>query len=277
MPMPLPASSLVRAPRSAVPASRTPFRWQTRGRRGRGLSHVGSRIGIPARDRPSPLAPDGSDGTADGCSVASTGRARTLRAIAGFHLSTGACVHHHQLERAEAEEVIWCIRKGVPGAMLGLETSAGWFTDAALFEEARQRLVTAGLPLPDGVGPVESFLEHGAIKVFARQPEHDPAAMAASVRDLDVYATWSGPALLEVMHARVNKADALERLARDRSIAREDVAAFGDNHNDVQMLAWAGHGVATANASTEAREAADEIAAHHDEDGVATVLERWFG
>lgn len=193
-----------------------------------------------------------------------------------YQRSTAACIHHHQLARPEAEEVIWCIREGVPGALLGIETSAGWFTDAALFDDARERLLAARLPLPDGVGPVESFLAHGAIKIFARHPEHAPAAMAKSVRDLAVYATWSGPGLLEVMHERVNKADALERLAHEHGIARADVAAFGDNHNDVQMLAWAGHGVAPANASSEAQDAADEVTSHHDEDGIAEVLERWF-
>ena len=50
---------------------------------------------------------------------------------------------------------------------------------------------------------------------------------------------------------------------------------FGDQHNDVQALGWAGWGVATANASEAARAAADEVTASNAEDGVAQVLERW--
>ncbi len=50
--------------------------------------------------------------------------------------------------------------------------------------------------------------------------------------------------------------------------------AFGDQLADAGMLRWAGLGVATANASPSALEAADEVTASNDEDGVALVLER---
>jgi hydroxymethylpyrimidine pyrophosphatase-like HAD family hydrolase len=59
-------------------------------------------------------------------------------------------------------------------------------------------------------------------------------------------------------------------------IAREKVVAFGDMPNDVPMLAWAGHGVAMANAHTDLLAVADEVTAPNSEDGVAQVLERWF-
>ncbi len=188
----------------------------------------------------------------------------------------GALVHHHELSTVEARTVVARLRAGVAGVQLGLETARGWFLDASFFERSRARLEEGGHPLPDGVGAVEDFLAHGAIKVFARHPEQSVPAMAATVEDLAVYATWSGPGLLEVMHPRVNKRDALERLSAELGVGREGVAAFGDNHNDVQMLAWAGHGVATANASSEALGVADEVTAAHDEHGVAAVLERWF-
>jgi hydroxymethylpyrimidine pyrophosphatase-like HAD family hydrolase len=47
--------------------------------------------------------------------------------------------------------------------------------------------------------------------------------------------------------------------------------------NDLPMLAWAGHGVAVANAHPDVRAAADEVTASNDESGVALVLERLFG
>jgi hydroxymethylpyrimidine pyrophosphatase-like HAD family hydrolase len=46
--------------------------------------------------------------------------------------------------------------------------------------------------------------------------------------------------------------------------------------NDLPMLAWAGRGVAVANAHAEVLAAADEVTASNDDDGVAQVLERWF-
>ena len=52
------------------------------------------------------------------------------------------------------------------------------------------------------------------------------------------------------------------------------MVAFGDMPNDLDMLAWAGHGVAVANAHPDVLAVADEITASNDDDGVAQVLER---
>jgi hydroxymethylpyrimidine pyrophosphatase-like HAD family hydrolase len=52
--------------------------------------------------------------------------------------------------------------------------------------------------------------------------------------------------------------------------------AFGDMPNDLPMLAWAGHGVAVANAHPEVLAIAAEVTGRNDDDGVAQVLERWF-
>ncbi|GAB3914269.1 hypothetical protein GCM10029964_125300 [Kibdelosporangium lantanae] len=54
------------------------------------------------------------------------------------------------------------------------------------------------------------------------------------------------------------------------------MVAFGDMPNDIEMLKWAGHGVAMANAHEDVLAVADEITAPNVEDGVAQVLERWF-
>ena len=49
---------------------------------------------------------------------------------------------------------------------------------------------------------------------------------------------------------------------------------FGDNVNDVEMLSWAGRGVAIGNATPEALAAADEVTLTNDQDGVALVIEQ---
>ena len=50
--------------------------------------------------------------------------------------------------------------------------------------------------------------------------------------------------------------------------------AFGNGYNDLQMLAWAGLGVAVGDAVPEALEAADLVAPAFEEDGTARMLER---
>ena len=80
-------------------------------------------------------------------------------------------------------------------------------------------------------------------------------------------------AAIEVLHPRVSKGLALDVLCRRFSIERERVLAFGDNVNDVEMLEFAGLGVAMDNGSPEAHAVADRITASNDEDGIAVVLE----
>jgi hydroxymethylpyrimidine pyrophosphatase-like HAD family hydrolase len=45
----------------------------------------------------------------------------------------------------------------------------------------------------------------------------------------------------------------------------------------MEMLAWAGRGVAMGNAPADVQAIADEVGPHVDDDGVATVLARYFG
>jgi hydroxymethylpyrimidine pyrophosphatase-like HAD family hydrolase len=80
--------------------------------------------------------------------------------------------------------------------------------------------------------------------------------------------------LLEISGPGITKAFSLERLAEERDVASEEVVAFGDMPNDLPMLAWAGLGVAVANAHPEVLAVADEVTASNDDDGVAMVVER---
>jgi Cof subfamily protein (haloacid dehalogenase superfamily) len=83
----------------------------------------------------------------------------------------------------------------------------------------------------------------------------------------------SRPNYVECTAAGVHKGAALEALAHLLGIPRENVAAFGDNENDVSMLRWAGHGFAVANAPEGVRRGLLE-APPSDQDGVAQVIER---
>ena len=65
-----------------------------------------------------------------------------------------------------------------------------------------------------------------------------------------------------------------QRLAADLGLGAREVVAFGDHRTDAGMIAWAGHGVAVANAHPAALAEADEVTLSNDDDGVAIVLER---
>ncbi len=115
------------------------------------------------------------------------------------------------------------------------------------------------------------------LKMVARHPELTARTLLDTVRDLDlpgVQATSSGAPFLEFSAAGIDKAYGLQRLAGHLGVAAAEVVALGDGLNDVDMLAWAGRGIAVANAEPELLAAADEVAPGCDEDGFASVLTR---
>ena len=98
---------------------------------------------------------------------------------------------------------------------------------------------------------------------------HIPADLA--------HVTYSMPeGLIEVSAPGVTKRAGLEELAGLVGAGASDVVCFGDMPNDIEMIRWAGLGVAMGNSVPEVQRAADEVTATNDDDGVARVLERWF-
>jgi hydroxymethylpyrimidine pyrophosphatase-like HAD family hydrolase len=71
-----------------------------------------------------------------------------------------------------------------------------------------------------------------------------------------------------------SKSQALSWLATSLGIPREQIAALGDGRNDVDMLAWAGLGIAIGDGDPEAKAAADLIAPPFSQDGAAWAIER---
>lgn len=91
-----------------------------------------------------------------------------------------------------------------------------------------------------------------------------------------LYVTKSISRFLEIANPQISKSAALSHLCERLGIAREEVIAFGDGMNDLDMLEWAGCGVAMGNAPDAVKEVANRITTHVREDGVACVLEELF-
>jgi len=84
------------------------------------------------------------------------------------------------------------------------------------------------------------------------------------------------PFSLQATHPQASKGQGLAYLARHLGIPREAVMAIGDYDNDVDMVAWAGLGVAVGNASPRLLDVADEIVPPLDEEGAAVAIERYI-
>ncbi|HEY7180779.1 MAG TPA: Cof-type HAD-IIB family hydrolase [Blastocatellia bacterium] len=80
--------------------------------------------------------------------------------------------------------------------------------------------------------------------------------------------------ILDALSVTASKGASLAAIAKKHGIAREEVMAIGDNHNDLTMLRYAGLGVVMANAEDELKVMGFELTSSNEEDGVALAIER---
>ena len=128
--------------------------------------------------------------------------------------------------------------------------------------------------------PVESLVAEPVTRVVIRDPD-------ASAEDFSRLASRLGlhginyfvghTAWLDLAPIGVSKASALDAIVHEHGVDRSDVLAIGDGPNDVEMLTWAGRGVAMGNAPVSVRDVADDVTETLERDGVAVELSRWFG
>ena len=156
---------------------------------------------------------------------------------------------------------------------------------SALDPEVEHLVVEYGYRNPwgdsEGVAvPRAEIVGRPAVKLLVSHPDMTSDEMARAARavlDESVDITFSASGgLIEVAAHGVTKATGLAEVAQRFDVPVERVIAFGDMPNDLDMLNWAGHGVAMANAHPDILAIADEVTSPNSEDGVAQVLERWF-
>ncbi|MFG2224765.1 HAD hydrolase family protein [Streptomyces sp. NPDC048644] len=116
------------------------------------------------------------------------------------------------------------------------------------------------------------------LKLLAHHPDLDPDAFLALARTtaggLASFTRSSPTALLEISGPGVSKAGTLARCCAERGIAPEEVVAFGDMPNDIEMLGWAGTSYAMANAHPDVLATTTGRTVSNNEDGVAAVIEQ---
>lgn len=101
-----------------------------------------------------------------------------------------------------------------------------------------------------------------------------PALSARLVKEIPgVEVVSSGPDNLEVTAVGVSKGSALQALAARLKVPREAIIAVGDSGNDVEMVKYAGLGVAMGNATEDLKAVADRITTSCDQDGIPNLLE----
>lgn len=85
---------------------------------------------------------------------------------------------------------------------------------------------------------------------------------------------WGAPwPVIEIVKAGMNKAIGLKKIADFYHIPQERIIAFGDEDNDLEMIEFAGQGVAMGNAIDDLKNLSNAITLTNEEDGIAVYLE----
>lgn len=159
--------------------------------------------------------------------------------------------------------------------------------DALVAVEERGRGYRVNRHFPEGelsgemvITDVEEMIAEPVSRVIIRDPEATAEDFIATAEKLGLHGTnyvvgWT--AWLDLSPVGVHKASGLAEVARHLGVDRTDVLAIGDGRNDLEMLRWAGRGVAMGQAVESVRAAADDVTATVHDDGVAVELAQWFG
>ena len=202
----------------------------------------------------------------------------TSNGAAMYHLPTGKCLKRYRLSKQAVEAIMNATKAEDITYEVFIDGIA--HADKVYLEDPQRFGAT-----PQAVEYVKSTRHmQDNIVQFIEEHKDGLDCMDIIVKDEDrkrrvwklvqeatdeVYITSSIQQLVEIANQNAGKKAGLAFFADLLGISQEETAAFGDADNDVDMLQYAGCGIAVENASDNCKAAADYITKHHDEDGLA--------
>jgi HAD superfamily hydrolase (TIGR01484 family) len=172
----------------------------------------------------------------------------------------------------DASDIVRMLLEHVPNAAVAVEEIGIGYRINRAFPDGE---ITGRMVLQS----VDELIAEPVTRVIIRDPHSSEEEFLELAEKLGLHGTnyfigWT--AWLDIAPEGVSKASALADIAGELGVRREDVLAIGDGRNDIEMLSWAGRGVAMGQAPLEVQEAADDVTETVENDGVAVELARWF-
>jgi Cof subfamily protein (haloacid dehalogenase superfamily) len=160
------------------------------------------------------------------------------------------------------------LRERLPSAKYALEDEDGNFLSTERFQDPSFGVEAVGVDF-------HTMLEATAVRVVVFSTENTSEEFTEAIEHVGLAGVtysvgWT--AWLDIAAAGVTKASALENLRGRLGIEPHLTVAVGDGRNDIEMLSWAGRGVAMGQAPEEVIAAADEVTHSVYDDGAAHVL-----
>jgi 5-amino-6-(5-phospho-D-ribitylamino)uracil phosphatase len=126
-------------------------------------------------------------------------------------------------------------------------------------------------------GDLRKFLKHSPTSMLIHTDEGHIKKIREHLSEVHAevidHRSWAAPwHVIEIVKYGLNKAVGVKKAAEYFQIPPERIIAFGDEDNDLEMLEFAGRGIAMGNAIDEVKNIADDITLSNEEDGIAVYL-----
>ena len=172
----------------------------------------------------------------------------------------------------DPEPAVRAVLEEVPDALVAVEVIGRGY-------RANRHFPTGEINGEIWLESVDELVREPVTRVIIRDPQSSAEDFVKLAETLGLHGTnyFVGyTAWLDLAPEGVSKASALADVAGELGIDRADVLAIGDGRNDLEMLRWAGRGVAMGQAPDVVKEAADAVTTTWEQDGVAVELRAWF-
>lgn len=186
-----------------------------------------------------------------------------------FDVEKEVVLRHETIPTDQAHTIVATIRDQQPTATLAGELLNEFFAEEGFFER----------PVPGlTYTPVKDFANHlsgGMTKIIARVPDANSETLRDDLLPLllnysDV--TISGPDWIEFAPHGVSKATGIRHVCELLDISPDEVAAIGDQRNDLTMLSLVGFPFTVANAHPDVLKLAMGVVPHHNQSGFSKII-----
>lgn len=207
----------------------------------------------------------------------------TSNGAAVYQISDKKRIYTNRLNKNQVKNILRVVEQypvAVEAFMEGYAyTDSEYFENPLLFgapERALHYIKRSRIPVPS----IKEFIKENYenldnIDIIVDNPERKES-ISKELKVLgDIYITSSVPHIIEVADETVSKAEALQYIANYLQLEAEEILACGNADNDIEMIEYAGIGVAVENSSERLLKAANFVTFSNDKEGVSAAIKKF--
>ena len=188
----------------------------------------------------------------------------------------GQCLYTEEIPEGLVRNLVETIRTSVSGVSIGAGIGSELYAEPKVIDG-----LVPGIEIAPNrvVNDIMDALNPNVRDLLLYHPNYVDkldelfSIISAAINDRRVDVVYSGLPMIEIVPAGSGKGTCLAWLSDHLQIKKEAVVAFGDGMNDLQMLSWAGTGLAMGQSSQKVKSVADRVIGLVDQEGIAEWIE----